>query len=675
MGVQKKLQDNRDVRLNSLTFWFIVIVYMESILRIFCFENIFDTGIIYAVFFSFIVACILKILTSLGKEKVNLVIAGILLFLISALYIVQVVYQMFFGKFLVLYSIVVGGIGQVASEELLDTTLQAIKNGALPIILLTVPFLYFCILGKKTIKYTKAKWRMKALLLFGIVGVYFWMLFMIKVLPEKQVIYDNAFDADILVENFGLMHMEMLDVKYHVLKMEPEIKLEISEPIELKDGFSEGVPEETREYLPNILELDFDTLIANESDETVKMLHEYFAASEPTYQNEYTGMFQGYNLITITAEGFSPYVIDQELTPTLYKMMTEGFRFENFYTPIWGVSTSDGEYVGCTGLLPKSGVWSFYQSGKNSMPFCLGNQFEKLGVNLRFAYHNHTYDYYHRDISHPNMGYTYKGLGGGLTTQQIAKTWPESDLQMIEATVGDYIQSEEQFVAYYMTVSGHLEYNKYGNSMARKNWKYVEHLPVSDTVKAYYACNIELDRAMEKLLTELEAAGIADKTVIAIAADHYPYGLETGNKSDNYKYFNEILGHEIETNFELYESTFILYCAGMEEPIVVDKYASNVDILPTISNLFGLEYDSRLLVGKDILSDEEQLVVFSNRSWISERGKYNAETKSLEVFVGQEFGSVEEEAAYIERMSKKVEERFQISALILNEDYFATLKR
>ena len=424
---------------------------------------------------------------------------------------------------------------------------------------------------------------------------------------------------------------------------------------------------------PNILDIDFLALAEAESKKEIKMLHEYFATEEYTLKNEYTGMFEGYNLIMVTAEGFSPYVVNEALTPTLYKMATQGFIFENFYTPIWGVSTSDGEYVACTGNLPMSGVWSFYESGDNYMPFCLGNQFEKKGVDLRYAYHNHTYDYYHRDISHPNMGYEYKGLDGGLTEEQIEKTWPESDLQLIEATYKDYMQSEKPFVAYYMTVSGHLEYNRHGNMMADKNWDYVKDLSASETVKAYYACNIEFDRAMGKLLDELENAGIADKTVIAIAADHYPYGLETDNEEDNYKYFNEILGHEIDPNFELYKSSFILYSASMKEPIIIDKYASNVDILPTLSNLFGLEYDSRLLSGKDILSSKEGLVIFSNRNWISDRGRYIAATKEFEVFGEKTFVSEEEKELYIEQINKDVDERFQTSTLALSEDYYSKI--
>ena len=147
--------------------------------------------------------------------------------------------------------------------------------------------------------------------------------------------------------------------------------------------------------------------------------------------------------------------------------------------------------------------------------------------------------------------------------------------------------------------------------------------------------------------------------------------METDNEEDNYKYFNEILGREIESNFELYESMFILYCASMEEPIVIDKYASNVDILPTLSNLFGLEYDSRILAGKDILSTREGLVIFSNRNWISDRRRYVAATKEFEVFDAETFVSEEEMELYVEQINKEVDERFQTSTLVLSEDYYS----
>ena len=154
----------------------------------------------------------------------------------------------------------------------------------------------------------------------------------------------------------------------------------------------------------NVLNIDFDSLLSGEEDETLREMHRYFAGLKPTEKNEFTGKYQGYNLILITAEGFSHLAVRPDVTPTLYKLYQEGYKFTNFYTPLWGVSTSDGEYVACTGLIPKTGIWSFKRSAQNSLPLVMGNQLKKLGFQT-VAYHNHSYKYYGRDFSHPNMGY------------------------------------------------------------------------------------------------------------------------------------------------------------------------------------------------------------------------------------------------------------------------------
>ena len=118
------------------------------------------------------------------------------------------------------------------------------------------------------------------------------------------------------------------------------------------------VPTEPEEEPPeyNILPIDFEGYLAEESDETVAELHRYFSQQLPTEKNEKTGIFAGCNLIQITAEGFSHLAIDPELTPTLYRLQNEGMQFPNFYTAYWGVSTSDGEYVNLTGTIPKPGA-------------------------------------------------------------------------------------------------------------------------------------------------------------------------------------------------------------------------------------------------------------------------------------------------------------------------------
>ena len=291
------------------------------------------------------------------------------------------------------------------------------------------------------------------------------------------------------------------------------------------------------------------------------------------------------------------------------------------------------------------------------MPFTMGNQLRNLGYKT-MAYHNHTYDYYNRDISHPNLGYDYKGLGNGL---DVRATWPESDLEMMELTTEEYM-NDVPFHTYYMTVSGHMRYSFSGNFIASKNKDLVQDLPYTEAGKAYMATQIELDRAMEHLLKKLEEAGVADKTLIAISADHYPYGLEMNEISD-------LAGHEVESNFELYKSSFILYAKGME-PETIDRPVSSLDIIPTISNLMGLEYDSRLMMGIDMFSDSEPLVIFNNRSFITDKGRYNSVTKEFTLNDGVTMTD-EEKDEYRKSISSEIERQFYYSAMILDTDYYS----
>lgn len=410
---------------------------------------------------------------------------------------------------------------------------------------------------------------------------------------------------------------------------------------------------------PNILDIDFLALAEAESKKEIKMLHEYFATEEYTLKNEYTGMFEGYNLIFITAEGFAPYAMVDGLTPTLQKLSREGFVFENYYAPLWMTSTIDGEFANTTGLLPDR-TYSLRRMIGHDMRFAFGTMFSKLGY-ITKAYHNHSDTYYDRDEIYPTMGYTYKGRKAiGMPKRSDGEYyWPGSDYIMMQLTTDEYI-GEDPFHVYYMTVSGHLEYN-FGNAMAKENKEVVKDLPYSDQAKAYIACNYELEKAMTYLLEQLEEAGVLERTVIVLATDHYPYGLEKET-------INELVGHTVDSKFELYESTLIIWSASMKEPIFVDKYCSSIDIAPTVANLFGLEYDSRLYMGKDILSTSEGLVMFNDNSFITDRLMYYAPTQKLTLLTEEELPT-----NYLETMKQIVKNRFKISKKIIDLDYYSYL--
>ena len=409
----------------------------------------------------------------------------------------------------------------------------------------------------------------------------------------------------------------------------------------------------------NVIEgIDFTALADSADSDILKATDEYLANVTPTRKNNYTGLLKDYNLITICAESFCPWFISEELTPTLYKLSHTGIIFQNYYGTFQSVTTN-GEYTMCMGLYPDMSRTktdsSFNVAGTNYLPFCLGNALKGMGYQT-WAYHDYIGDFYNRNITHANMGYTFKAADSGL---DMKIDWPSSDLEMMEASVDDYINSGEPFHAYYMTFSGHYQYN-WDNAMSAKNRDAVKDLPYSEPVKAYIACNLELEYALEYLTRRLEEAGVADKTCIVLTNDHYPYGLTEAE-------YNELAGQTLDTTFEKYRNSFICYDPGLSENIVADEYCSTADILPTLLNLFGADYDSRLLAGTDALSSGIHVAVLSDKSFLTKTFRYDAGTET--VIPADENITISDELAEAYRLY--VDSRFQLSSNILNSDYYA----
>lgn len=437
------------------------------------------------------------------------------------------------------------------------------------------------------------------------------------------------------------------------------------------------IPEEQPPH-PQQFTLDYELLHALADNNNQLWLADYIEEQTPVNSNEYTGIFEGYNLIYLTAEGFSSYAVNEELTPTLYRLSHTGFVFENFYVPLWQTSTSDGEYINCTGLIP-DGQYSMRKSSEKDMAYTLPKFFAAEGVSS-YAYHNNSMDYYDRHLSHPNLGYDFKAsLLGGLSAQEWGdkifpmehpNLWPASDLEMMEGTMPDYI-GQERFHVYYMTVSGHMNYSFIGNSMSGKNKEAVSGLEMSENARAYIACNIELDKALEYILAQLEAAGQLERTVICLSADHYPYGMTM----DQYE---ELAGKSLSGGLDLYRNTLILWNVGMEDtPVYIQKACGSMDILPTLLNLFGFPYDSRMYAGRDILADGEGMVIFSDRSFVTDSVIYKRGSDAiwLQDDEGNDLIPDEQKEAYLNAKKQEVKDRYQFSAYILREDYYQDVEQ
>ena len=637
-------------------FWLFfpcMLIYMELLMKLFVFGNITGPGLLFTILFSISIGMFISALCSIFNPRYNILIAKIISILIFLLFGTQLVYSKIFSMFLMLSSM--QGAGN-AFTSFFDVIIGEIIKNLPKLILLMVPTILFFIFSSGILRPRRAKKKLLIKELVFSASLHVITVIVISLsttgIVNSRFIYFNSYIPDLVVSKFGIVTNLRLDIKNIVLGnasstgLDPNIDLNVN---------NASMKSEDEEY-QNIMEIDYGTLMEN-SDPSLTQAHQYFSALTPTNKNEYTGIFEGKNLIFITAESFSHYAIDEIATPTLYKIQQEGISFSNIYTPLWNVSTIDGEYVVHTGLIPEFGEWSLLFAGKNQnyMAFTYANLLKAKGY-VAYAFHNHDYNYYSREISHPNLGYTYMAKDYGFT---FPYTWPESDYEMMKATY-DFYGDSQPFVAYYMTMSGHLEYNFINNRLAIKNREYVEHLDLTEQALAYVSANVELDRALEYLLNRLEEQGIAEDTVIIITPDHYPYGL-----SD--EAFDDLAGHKVDREFEIFKSSLFIYCKG-QEPMVVDTLCSSMDILPTVLNLFGLEYDSRLLMGYDIFSESERLVSFVDYSWMTEKGTYYALT---DTFTPAEDTVVDDN--YAKRIYNVVENKYKFSTVILEQDYYGNV--
>ena len=423
-------------------------------------------------------------------------------------------------------------------------------------------------------------------------------------------------------------------------------------------------------YGQSVSSVDFAALAA--ADGNCADIDAYVSSLTPSSQNAYTGAFEGKNLILICAEAFSGFLIDPELTPTLYRLSTKGINFNDYYQQSIA-GTTGGEYQLLFGLIPTSGGSSIKEITQNGTHTNIGALLNEKGY-FGMAFHNSTYTYYDRHETHTKLGYSggYMGVGNGLE-KLISPKWPASDLELMQETLPMYID-RQPFNAYYMTVSGHSVYDFGNNAMSRENqdavdaWCEERNLSYTEPVRAYIAANLELEKAVAYLVETLEEKGIADDTVICIAPDHFPYGLDSDASLGNMPYLSELYGYQVDTYEERDRSRAIIWCGTLEdsEPIIVDTPASSVDILPTLCNLFGVEWDSRLYVGRDVLSDALPLVFFGNYDWKTDLGHYSA-TKNT--FTPTDENTVIPED-YVNQISSMVRNRMTFSKSVLSHDYY-----
>ena len=489
-----------------------------------------------------------------------------------------------------------------------------------------------------------------------LVGLFYFTLISNKMqnniqLQSNTSLFINPSMPNIVVDQFGVTTFGLLDIKSTLSPVEEEI-------IEYNVNQKE-IKEET-DYTRKIDDTRWLKVTEEETNRQYKNLNNYYLSRKITDKNKYTGELEDKNLIVIMMESANNIAIDEKYYPNLSKIYNEGWTWKNAYSPRNSCSTGNNEMSGMTSLytINNSCTANIYKN--NIYPESIFNLFTEAGYSTS-SYHNYTEQYYRRKIIHPNMGSGhYYGVEElGIPYSNKYEEWP-SDVELMEKVL-ENIKNENKHMTWITTVSSHQPYgvdSKLGNLYIDEflNLGYSKHL-------ARYMSKLKtLDEAIGVLIQGLKEQGTLDDTVIVFYADHYPYGL-------NDKVLNEYFDYDVSINNETDRTPFIIYNTELE-PNQSDDYTTYMNILPTIANLFNLDYDPRLYAGEDILSDDySKRAYFANGSWQDEKAYYNATTGKIS-YINEENTYTTEE---IQIINKEIDEKIKMSNLAIRTNYFKHL--
>ncbi len=567
-----------------------------------------------------------------------------------------------------------------------DVFLRAVLYALPYVLLFFLPELFYLFVLRRPFRKMKVQPR-------GIVLFFVFILFSLGTFAILKYVTrseSSRFDFDKSVNDTGLIYASLQSARLDLFGndaasfvIEDMPAEEPAVPEEPEPTPAESIPESAEEivetpipveYKPHVMDLNFARAV-DQGGRDIPALNEYIKSLTPYKENEYTGLFKGKNLILICAEAFTDTFVDPELTPTLYRLEHEGFYFSNFYQPAWGGSTTSGESSFLLGLIPQQAGSSMKITAGNNNYFTLGNALQREGYSSA-AFHAGQYEYYRRDTTHANLGYDHYYASENGVASLTGIQYPK-DTVLLDKTADLYLD-KEPFSIYYMTISGHAGYYK-NNAFVDQYYDRVNEVypdQYAEKTKYYICYQMELEESLRILVEKLEAAGIADNTVICMTGDHYPYGLEYSSSWGNDRnYIDDLIGKENYAPYEKDTNGLVLWCGSLENEDKdmwkeISDPVTTIDVVPTLLNLFGITFDSRLLPGRDAFSDTEPLAMWNDGTWITSLGVYNGQSRRFTPLTDQ---PIPDEDAYVQKISSIVDNKMLLSRTIVEQDYYGLL--
>ncbi len=392
--------------------------------------------------------------------------------------------------------------------------------------------------------------------------------------------------------------------------------------------------------------------VSKMSEEEQSFLEEKYSEENKSEKNKYTGIFKGKNLILLQLEGMDEWLLNSEVTPNLNRLKEEELNFsEHYSTYTGGGSTFNSEFAVNTGFkTPISFEKNVYTYSNNVFRGTLPLLFKKSGYSVN-AFHMNSKDFYSRGMNYKNWGYdNYFGLQD-YCNYENEDCELDRELLLNDIFYKNMFQTKNKFVNYIITYSVHMPFST--NSGASKvilEKKYGENnnIKLSEEECAKLQAG-ETDYMVGLLIKALKDNNLYDNTVIVAFADHYLYTI---NKNVLDKYKNT-------SNNLINRTPFFIWDSDIKSSNI-DKVNMQIDILPTLLNMFGISYDKNNYIGNDIFSEDYTgYAFFTDGSW------YNGD-----IYEDSNKNSHNEESNEINMLRNEIFEAIRKNDLTLKSNYF-----
>jgi len=664
-----KINLNKNIFLNFLIN-FISIFLIEIIFKLINKFNLLDWSILRILLSSAIISFIISNIEYFINKKVIKYINCILIFIFTLYAIAQIGFNKYIGVYMSLgTSSQFGAVTDYIGEFIISFKWYYYLI-SIPFIILIVYYIFFNkkIINKFNISVEKNNYKLldkrnfiknivlNLIILIICIGLYISTLFIpfmqnkIQTVSNKEL-FINPSVPSISIKEFGVITYGILDVKNYFFPTEVVSSYDLENQVKDKEN-----------RIRKFDDTNWENIIENETDETLNTLNKYFINNEISDINDYTGMFKDKNLIVIMLESTNDIIINEDDYPNFYKMYNEGWKWVNNYSPRNSCSTGNNEMSGMISLYSIYNTCTANNYKNNKYFQSIFNMFRNENY-YAFSAHNYLEHYYDRSVIHTNMGSEiYYGVEDlGISYSSLYKNW-SSDEDFMESVLDilDNINKEKNFMSWLTTVSSHQPYS-YSSIEGDKYLSLYEDMDIKMDLKRYKSKLKILDNALGILVNGLEEKGILDDTVIVMFGDHYPYGLSTDT-------INSVLDYDTNVDYESERVPFVIYNPELEAK-TFKEYTSYINILPTLLNLFDVDFDPRLYVGNDLLSKQyESLVVFADGSWKNETAYFNASTSEIEYFTDKEY-TIDE----LKEINNKIDLKIKMSSLAIKNNYFEYL--